>query len=111
MVVFPCHVCRTQLSADDAQAGQLVRCPTCLTTLRVPAGQGGPAGPGVSVDLFKQSQPVEHSGYVYERMAAPVSAQTATAQSAPLTAALAALAVERAARLAAGVRAAAAVPA
>src|SRR5689334_22308051 len=37
MVVFPCHVCRTQLSAEDAQAGQLVRCPTCLTTLRVPA--------------------------------------------------------------------------
>src|SRR5215218_5125241 len=43
MVVFPCHVCRTQLSADDAQAGQLVRCPTCLTTLRVPAAQGQPA--------------------------------------------------------------------
>src|SRR3982750_2055053 len=45
MVVFPCHVCRTQLSADDAQAGQLVRCPTCLTTLRVPApqAQGGQA--------------------------------------------------------------------
>ena len=43
MVVFPCHVCRTQLSADDAQAGQLVRCPTCLTTLRVPAGQVQPA--------------------------------------------------------------------
>src|SRR5215218_2780657 len=43
MVVFPCHVCRTQLSADDAQAGQLVRCPTCLTTLRVPASQGQPA--------------------------------------------------------------------
>src|SRR5688572_28076242 len=39
MVVFPCHVCRTQLSADDAQSGQLVRCPTCLTTLRVPPTQ------------------------------------------------------------------------
>ena len=37
MIVFPCHVCRTQLSAEDAQSGQLVRCPTCLTTLRVPA--------------------------------------------------------------------------
>ena len=43
MVVFPCHVCRTQLSAEDAQAGQLVRCPTCLTTLRVPASQAAPA--------------------------------------------------------------------
>ena len=43
MVVFPCHVCRTQLSAEDAQAGQLVRCPTCLTTLRVPAGAAATA--------------------------------------------------------------------
>src|SRR5687768_1614074 len=39
MLIFPCHVCRTQLSADESQAGQLVRCPTCLTTLRVPAAQ------------------------------------------------------------------------
>ena len=37
MMVFPCHVCRTSLSAEDSQAGQLVRCPQCLTTLRVPA--------------------------------------------------------------------------
>src|SRR5688572_19338224 len=37
MIVFPCHVCRTDLSAEDAQSGQLVRCPSCLTTLRVPA--------------------------------------------------------------------------
>ena len=42
MVVFPCHVCRTQLSAEDAQSGQLVRCPTCLTTLRVPAAAAPP---------------------------------------------------------------------
>lgn len=39
MVVFSCHVCRTSLSAEDAQAGQLVRCPTCLTTLRVPKNE------------------------------------------------------------------------
>jgi len=37
MMVFECHVCRTSLSAEDDQAGQLVRCPKCLTTLRVPA--------------------------------------------------------------------------
>src|SRR5271168_4398940 len=36
MIVFPCHVCRASLSALENQAGQLVRCPTCLTTLRVP---------------------------------------------------------------------------
>src|SRR5437868_9860807 len=46
MIVFPCHVCRTQLSAEDAQAGQLVRCPTCLTTLRVPAAAAQPAMAG-----------------------------------------------------------------
>ncbi len=36
-VVFNCTVCKTSLSAPEGQAGSLVRCPTCLTTLRVPA--------------------------------------------------------------------------
>lgn len=48
MVVFPCHVCKTSLSAEDPQAGQLVRCPTCFTTLRVPAGQSAPALAGIA---------------------------------------------------------------
>ena len=52
MVVFPCHVCRTQLSADDAQAGQLVRCPTCLTTLRVPAPHAPAAAATAPVGAF-----------------------------------------------------------
>src|SRR2546430_723179 len=43
MIVFPCHVCRTDLSAEEAQGGQLVRCPSCLTTLRVPTGAPDPA--------------------------------------------------------------------
>jgi DNA-directed RNA polymerase subunit RPC12/RpoP len=37
MIIFPCHVCQTPLSAEATQAGQLVRCPTCSTTLRVPS--------------------------------------------------------------------------
>jgi DNA-directed RNA polymerase subunit RPC12/RpoP len=37
MVVFPCQTCQTPLSADEAQIGKLVRCPTCSSTLRVPA--------------------------------------------------------------------------
>src|SRR3954463_15325850 len=49
MIVFPCQVCRTQLSAEAGQAGQLVRCPTCLTTLRVPAEQY--AGTGAAAAL------------------------------------------------------------
>src|SRR3954447_17892338 len=57
MVVFPCHVCRTQLSADDAQAGQLVRCPTCLTTLRVPAPQSQVAQSSVAVGAFARVGP------------------------------------------------------
>lgn len=36
MIVFPCQICQTPLSADDAQAGKLVQCPNCSTTLRVP---------------------------------------------------------------------------
>src|SRR5215204_1117471 len=49
MLVFPCNVCRTSLSADESQAGQLVRCPTCLSTLRVPAGERATAGVGAGV--------------------------------------------------------------
>src|SRR2546430_2686654 len=52
MPVFPCQVCNTQLSADEAQAWELVRCPTCLSTLRVPqptrAGQLVGSGVGSS---------------------------------------------------------------
>jgi hypothetical protein len=50
MVVFECNVCRQALSAEEAQAGQLVRCPKCMTTLRVPAtmretvAAGAPSG-------------------------------------------------------------------
>lgn len=58
MVVFPCNVCKTSLSADEAQAGQLVRCPTCLSTLRVPGGSvsrppeliAAPAGAAASTE-------------------------------------------------------------
>src|SRR5688572_13093116 len=46
MIVFPCQVCKTSLSAEDAQAGQLVRCPTCFSTLRVPAREAAPAMAG-----------------------------------------------------------------
>ncbi len=42
MLVFPCNVCHTDLSADESQSGLLVRCPTCLATLRVPAAQKQP---------------------------------------------------------------------
>src|SRR5437764_10692208 len=47
MMVFECNICRTSLSAEDAQAGQLVRCPKCLTTLRVPAPRREAVGSGV----------------------------------------------------------------
>jgi len=47
MIVFECNVCRTALSAEEAQAGQLVRCPKCLTTLRVPVAERAAVGAGV----------------------------------------------------------------
>jgi DNA-directed RNA polymerase subunit RPC12/RpoP len=37
MIVFDCAVCRTKLSAQEAQAGAWVLCPTCRTKLQVPA--------------------------------------------------------------------------
>ena len=46
MIVFECNVCRTALSAEEAQAGQLVRCPKCLTTLRVPVAEHAAVGAG-----------------------------------------------------------------
>src|SRR5438876_69409 len=57
MLIFECQVCRTSLSAEESQVGQLVRCPTCLTTLRVPAssparemaGVGAGTGAGANV--------------------------------------------------------------
>ena len=55
MIVFPCQTCQTPLSADDPQAGKLVRCPTCSATVRVPARQTqqqlqpvGTGGPGIA---------------------------------------------------------------
>ncbi|QOV90264.1 DUF4190 domain-containing protein [Humisphaera borealis] len=43
MIVFPCHVCHTDLSADDAYVGQLMKCPKCQTVLRVPSSAPDPA--------------------------------------------------------------------
>jgi DNA-directed RNA polymerase subunit RPC12/RpoP len=51
MIIFPCHVCRTQLSAEDHQTGQLVRCPTCMSTLRVPAQQQAPVVAGIAAGV------------------------------------------------------------
>ena len=65
MIVFVCDVCRTSLSAEDAQAGQLVRCPTCLTTLRVPASQpqgAGAAGAAPSSRPGLQRMPGNRAG-------------------------------------------------
>jgi len=63
MIVFVCHVCRTSLSAEDAQAGQLVRCPTCLTTLRVPAtAQPATAAVGVGAMAPPAPPPLQRPG-------------------------------------------------
>lgn len=37
MIFLQCKICHASLSAEDAQAGTHVRCPTCLATLTVPA--------------------------------------------------------------------------
>jgi DNA-directed RNA polymerase subunit RPC12/RpoP len=71
MISFPCTVCRTSLSAEDGQAGQLVRCPTCLTTLRVPAAQREMAGAGVGGGGGSSYRPPATSGGVTFRPPPP----------------------------------------
>jgi ribosomal protein L40E len=51
MIVFPCHICRTSLSAEEAQAGQMLRCPVCKTTLRVPVPEAVMAGAAVGAPV------------------------------------------------------------
>ena len=65
MIVFECNVCRTALSAEEAQAGQLVRCPKCLTTLRVPVAERAAVGAGVGggVSSGAYMPPPPRSGY------------------------------------------------
>lgn len=45
MIVFVCSACKTSLSAQPAQSGQLVRCPKCSVALRVPPVGGQEARP------------------------------------------------------------------
>jgi DNA-directed RNA polymerase subunit RPC12/RpoP len=70
MIIFPCHVCQTPLSAEAAQVGQLVRCPTCSTTLRVPntsmqmqtVGAGAATGGGGERFTPPRPQPHQNTG-------------------------------------------------
>jgi DNA-directed RNA polymerase subunit RPC12/RpoP len=61
MIVFPCHVCRTQLSAEERHAGQLVRCPTCLTTTRVPAQARQPEPAAATIGVADAPAPPPRS--------------------------------------------------
>jgi DNA-directed RNA polymerase subunit RPC12/RpoP len=63
-LVFNCKVCGTALSAEPAQTGTLVRCPSCLTALRVPspamagvasASTGTSSGSGVTLPPLQRS--------------------------------------------------------
>jgi hypothetical protein len=77
MIVFPCHICRTSLSAEASQAGSLLRCPVCRTTLRVPVpetvGAGAPtvdrgvlaAGVGPAIGLHRPAGSQRFSGRRY----------------------------------------------
>jgi DNA-directed RNA polymerase subunit RPC12/RpoP len=76
MLIFPCQVCNTQLSAEERQAGTLVRCPTCLSTLKVPQPQTRPAeqlvgaGAGASAAVGAGlSLPRQHLGSMFTNAA------------------------------------------
>ena len=70
MIIFPCHVCQTPLSAEATQVGQLVRCPTCSTTLRVPNTSmqmqtvGAGASTGGGGERFTPPRPQQQSSGV-----------------------------------------------
>jgi DNA-directed RNA polymerase subunit RPC12/RpoP len=57
MIVFDCVVCRTKLSAQPAQAGSLVLCPSCRTKLTVPSAAAVPVGAGVGSDVPSPPRP------------------------------------------------------
>lgn len=50
MIVFPCQACGTSLSANEAQADRLVRCPACSATLRVPQPEAA-LSPAATVEV------------------------------------------------------------
>ncbi len=45
--LFKCTSCGTTLSAEDSHAGMLVRCPSCMATMRVPGEPPSLAGDGI----------------------------------------------------------------
>jgi DNA-directed RNA polymerase subunit RPC12/RpoP len=51
MIVFPCQTCQSPLCAEESQTGQLVRCPSCQATLRVPAAAAVAVGAGVGSSM------------------------------------------------------------
>jgi Zn-finger nucleic acid-binding protein len=57
MIVFMCHVCRASLSAGEADAGNLQRCPKCKTTLRVPAAAGAQVGARTTAPAEMETSP------------------------------------------------------
>ena len=63
MIVFPCNICKTSLSADDAQAGQQVRCPGCLTAVRVPLVQTQGAAPSGAMFPGQSRAPGKRYGF------------------------------------------------
>ncbi len=70
MPIFACQVCRTSLSADDSQVGQLVRCPTCLSTLRVPAPQQAAVAVG-AVESSTMAAPPPAPSYSQQKAYVP----------------------------------------
>lgn len=58
---FQCQVCRTELSADDAQVGTLVRCPMCKAAIRVPAASRMAAPQTVGAGGGGSSPPLQKS--------------------------------------------------
>jgi len=81
MTVFPCHVCRTDLTADDAYVGQLMKCPRCQTVLRVPSPAPDPAAALAGMHAPPSAAATDTRG---EPFPAPVPGRSASPPHPPL---------------------------
>lgn len=65
MIGFLCGVCRKELETPDEQAGKLVRCPHCMSTLRVPPLSVGGKGVGGLTPPDEHNAPPSHDSTAY----------------------------------------------
>ena len=62
MFVFYCPICRTKLSAQESQIAAAVRCPQCMSTLKVPMPEMATAGAAAGNEPIPFTRPTARTG-------------------------------------------------